>query len=93
MYLRIAQRDYVLDKYSWNFVLGYVNKIVSIFGFLQISQTYVILAYTYVYVLCYLTVIGFIIYRDFVLYEVRAEHLNLTMKHDWYKSHLLQHTD
>jgi hypothetical protein len=60
-------------------------KIVNIVGFLQKSENYDASVDTYVYLLCYLTVIGFIIYRDCVLYEVVAEHINLTIKHDRYK--------
>jgi hypothetical protein len=80
----------VLDRYSWNLVLGYVIKIVSIFGFLQKSENYITLVDTYVNLLRYLTVTDFIIYRDFVLYEVGAEHLNWTMKHDWYRASSLK---
>jgi len=43
-------------------------KIVIIFGFLQKSESYVALVDTYVYLLRYIAVIGFIIYRDIVLY-------------------------
>jgi hypothetical protein len=60
-------------------------KIVSILGFLQKSENCDVSVDTYVYLLCYLAVIGFTIYRDYVLYEVGAEHTNLTIKHGRYK--------
>jgi len=55
-------------------------KIVSIFEFLQKSENYDALVDTYMYLLCYLAAIGFKIRTDCVLYEVGAEHLNLTLR-------------
>jgi hypothetical protein len=57
-------------------------KIVSNFEFLQKSKNYDALVDTYMYLLCYLAAIGFIIHTDCVLCEVGAEQLNLTITHD-----------
>lgn len=83
----------VLDRFSWKFVPGYFTKNCKYFRIFVKIWKFVALIDSYVYLLCYLAVKRFIIYRDFVLCEVGSEHLNLTIKHVWYKSRRLQHTD